>query len=48
MAAQPRDPIKVGFQQFVAGGSAGLVEILIMQPLDVVKRSVWQKFFKKA
>ena len=32
-----RDPAKVALQQIAAGGSAGLVEILIMQPLDVVK-----------
>ena len=39
MAEQPkkRDPVKVAAQQIAAGGSAGLVEILIMQPLDVVK-----------
>lgn len=33
----PRNPVKVGAQQFAAGGAAGLIEILIMQPLDVVK-----------
>lgn len=40
--AQPfqRNPAKVAFQQFAAGGGAGLVEILIMQPLDVVKTRI--------
>lgn len=35
--SKPKTPYKRMGQQFIAGGSAGLVEICLMHPLDVIK-----------